>query len=399
MLRSPIPVPHSPLKRSRHRGSSELPLAWWSGGFLLIAGMAAAQDPLRGNWSDRAEMPIDASEIVPVVLDGRIYAIGGIKNDNSVVAIVQIYDTRTNSWSQGPAMPIALNHHGTAAANGKIYVFGGFLTQPWDVAIPETDVYEYDPVPRTWRKRTPIPAPLAAMTATTYKGKIYLMAGMSRQGANTESSQNRTTYIYDPVADSWSQGAAIPTGRNHTGADVIDSLIYVAAGRPGAKRALEAYSPASDRWYTLRPVPTGRSGVNVSALHGRLYVSGGDIPNPIYEENEVYDPKTDTWVTAKPMPLPVHGTGSCVVGDTIYVVGGSTKVGTFNTKRLQAFVVPGPAVGLLRPVARRTPGAEGARLRGLPGYDLGGRYRNAWTGHIAIFGGDAPGLESLPDPR
>jgi N-acetylneuraminic acid mutarotase len=337
-------------------------------------------------------MPVDASEIVPVVLDGRIYAIGGIKNDNSVVDIVQIYDTRTNSWSQGPAMPIALNHHGTAAANGKIYVFGGFLTQPWDVATPETDVYEYDPVPKTWRKRKPIPAPLAAMTATTFKGKVYLMAGMNRQGANTESSQNKTTYIYDPVADTWSQGAAIPTGRNHTGADVIDSLIYVAAGRPGSKRALEAYSPASDKWYTFRPVPTGRSGVNVSALHGRLYVSGGDIPDPIYEENEVYDPRTDTWVTAKAMPLPVHGTGSCVVGDTIYVVGGSTKVGTFNTNRLQAFVVPGPAVAIPRMPSRKSPGGASESLPGISGHDLQGRYRDAWTGPGVVIDAATPEL-------
>jgi N-acetylneuraminic acid mutarotase len=379
MIRSPLSGHPSPLP-------SRLPMALLAGAVLLIPGQARAQDPLKGTWGDRAPMPVDASEIVPVVLDGRIYAIGGIKNDNSVVDIVQIYDTRTNSWTQGPPMPIALNHHGTAAANGRIYVFGGFLTQPWDVATPEKDVYEYDPAAKTWKKKSPLPAPLAAMTATTYKGKIYLMAGMNRQGANTESSQNRITYIYDPVADSWSQGAEIPTGRNHAGADVIDSLIYVAAGRPGAKRALEAYSPASNKWYTFRPVPTGRSGVNVSALHGRLYVSGGDIPDPIYPQNEAYDPRTDTWVAAKPMPLPVHGTGSCVVGDTLYVVGGSTKVGTFNTDRLQAFVVPGPAVGLAPPGDGRLPATGSAWLRGLPGYDLRGRYRDSRTAPLAVFG-------------
>ncbi len=62
------------------------------------------------------------------VVDGKIFLIGGAEGDPEghwPSSKVDIYDTVTNTWQVGPALPLPLDGHLSVVLNNKIYVIGG----------------------------------------------------------------------------------------------------------------------------------------------------------------------------------------------------------------------------------------------------------------------------------
>lgn len=75
------------------------------------------------------------------VIDGKVYLIGGIEKSGSKFGPgkrVDIYDTITNTWSQGPTLPKPLESHVAVVIDKKIYVLGGSHTiTPSNVSLAE----------------------------------------------------------------------------------------------------------------------------------------------------------------------------------------------------------------------------------------------------------------------
>ena len=63
-----------------------------------------------------------------VVLDGKIYAMGG-NGGGGVLDTVEVYDPQADSWQRVAWMPRGLSHVAAAAMGGKIYVTGGETDQ------------------------------------------------------------------------------------------------------------------------------------------------------------------------------------------------------------------------------------------------------------------------------
>jgi N-acetylneuraminic acid mutarotase len=80
------------------------------------------------------------------VINGRIYVIGGYKNEP--VSDMQIYDIKSDTWEKGPSMPTARYALSTTAINGKIYAFCGATggdfakNQMWISKVEEYDTGE-----------------------------------------------------------------------------------------------------------------------------------------------------------------------------------------------------------------------------------------------------------------
>jgi hypothetical protein len=138
----------------------------------------------------------------------------------------------------------------------------------------------------------------------------------------------------------------MPTKREHVGAAVLDSLIYVSSGRLGTTSMdkLECYSPRSGKWYARKNMPTLRSDIGFGAAGGKLYAMGGEKPG-IFDVNEEYDPQTDTWKTG--LKMTGMRKAMSVVGfeDTLFVFGGFSANGLINT--VEAFAPPAGSTGLL----------------------------------------------------
>ena len=294
--------------------------------FLLFQASRALSQCPAGNWTTLAPMNEPRQELAAALLDGRIYAVGGLGGRSNAN---EIYDIASDTWTLGADLPVGTDHAWAAALGGRVYAGAGTSRR----------VFSYDPGTDAWIDVAPsafFHGGTAA--AAVIDGRIYVAGGTGGGMAGNELE------VYDPAANRWTTLAPMGCARNHTAGGVIDGLLYVAGGRPGNQTCVEAYDPASDTWTRKASMPTGRSGIAGAVVGSCLYIFGGEgnasDPNGIFHEVEAYDPETDTWFELPPMQTGRHGIYAAVRGRVIHLPGGATVAGLGTTGVHDAYVIP-----------------------------------------------------------
>jgi len=82
-------------------------------------------DPVTDQWEDNTGMSEARYHGTVSVVNGKIYAIGGVFNW-VCSASVEEYDPLTDTWRECADMPIVRCDISSGVVNGKIYVFGGW---------------------------------------------------------------------------------------------------------------------------------------------------------------------------------------------------------------------------------------------------------------------------------
>jgi chitodextrinase len=219
-------------------------------------------------------------------------------------------------WTVKATMPSPPKADGSAAVyNGRLYVFGGYDQTAGD---PRAETYEYDPLSNTWTQKASMPTARWGPIAVEFNGKIYVFSG-------TAADVNE---VYDPVSDTWQTKSSVPPGFNQ-------GLMGV---RYGDKIHLfyhtlhYEYDPATDTYVAKTSMPTPRRWSTVAVVGNKIYVIGGYHNSyGAVNQNEVYDPATDTWTTKTPMPISKYGITreNPVINGKIYVTHGLN--GGFHT--------------------------------------------------------------------
>lgn len=238
-------------------------------------------------------MPIAKAEIGSVKLDDKIYIAAGFDGSLSPTNQLFVYTPALNSWDSSVSLPVKLHHLGMTTFNGLIYVMGGVqngLNGPHPNGVEWTGTstaLEFNPRTKIWRKLKAIPHSTAASGVVAYGNKIYVIGGVDSNGIVLDLVQ-----VYDPLQDSWSIKKPMSTKREHLGITVLDTLIYIVAGRMGNQsfKNLEAYSPGTNTWTTLPEMPTARSDIGFAVMSGKLWAMGGEKPGN-FDITEIYDPK------------------------------------------------------------------------------------------------------------
>ena len=280
------------------------------------------------SWSGVAPMPTHRWQFGVAVVNGKIYAVGGMANSNGPVMLntTEEFDPATNTWNTGqsmpfPSMPASRFQVGAAGYNGKVYVIGGtnYAQNP-----PSTTAVEaYDPQTNSWETKTPLPINASegpsVLCANTVNDKIYVM------GNTVTSIFNEA---YDPAADTWSAKSLPLTGEMGSMSAVIDNKIYVLGGEVnGSTNATlyQVYDTATNTWSVATPLPTWVTFGAAAATTGaeapkRIYVLGSQIG--VYSGSFVYDPAADSWMAFAPMPSSVTSFEVANVNDQLFVLGG-----------------------------------------------------------------------------
>jgi N-acetylneuraminic acid mutarotase len=337
-------MPHftgSSVTRSRFSAKLIRVLTLFIAGLFLVAVPISAEsmqpEPDRGTWRTAAPMPTKRTEVAAAALDGKIHVVGGFEKpslDNvmnfAITPSVEVYDPATDLWTSKAPLPVGLHHVGIGVAGGRLYVMGGYSKSAFNVWNPVATVYAYDPVTDSWTERAPMPTARGALSVTEYDGKLYAIGGVDRK-ANTSAVE-----VYDPVRNVWTTVAPLPTPRDHLATATVAGKIYAIGGRLDGDYSrnlavTEQYDPTTDRWTRVANLPTARSGITAAVVDGRIYVFGGEGAIGTFQENEAYDSVRDTWQPLAPMPTSRHGLGSAVVQGRIYVIsGGPTLGGSFS---------------------------------------------------------------------
>ena len=230
-------------------------------------------------------------------------------------------------WNDKATMPTPRSSVTGVALGGLSYVFGGCTEPPCGDAVTAT-VEAYDPVQDTWTPRAPLPTARDAVAAAALGGTVYVIGGFA-PGA---SFLGKTTVdAYDPAQDSWTSKAPLNIGRSGATVGAIGGKLYVFGGHCCNDQGtippdfVDSYDPATDTWTARGPVPTERWGAAYGVIGGKIYVAGGLAPDrTLIDTLEAYDPATDTWTSLKRMPSAMEGPAGAVVDGKLYVIGGST---------------------------------------------------------------------------
>src|SRR5665647_463463 len=159
----------------------------------------------------------------------------------------------------------ALYPESSTQINGKIYVICGSTTYEGSISVTAV----YDVATNKWTNKASMPF-VKHGASVTIDDKIYFIGDSYEDGAFVALLQ-----IYDPSADTWSQGARPPQG------GVSQKSAFTPTGEMSPKRIyivdgnLRIYDPTKNEW-TLGPNRTTTSFfMGVALLKDRLYSIGG----------------------------------------------------------------------------------------------------------------------------
>jgi N-acetylneuraminic acid mutarotase len=307
-------------------------------GFVCpLATQSVQSEPDRGTWRTVAPAPTKRTEVAAATVDHKIYVVGGFEQPGlsnvlnfAITPLLEVYDPATDRWTSKAPMPVGLHHVGIGVVAGRLYVIGGYKQSGLSVWGPVATVYAYDPVTDSWTERASMPTARGALSVTEHDGKLYAIGGYDR------TANSAAVEVYDPTRDVWATLSPLPTPRDHLAAATMSGKLYAIGGRVNGdyRRNLavtEVYDPATDQWRRIADLPTARSGITAAEIGGRIYVFGGEGGDGTFPQNEAYEPAHQTWQAMALMPTARHGLGSAVMDGRIYVIsGGPTPGGSFS---------------------------------------------------------------------
>jgi N-acetylneuraminic acid mutarotase len=111
-------------------------------------------DPTTDTWTQASDMPWPKYGHSASVIDGKMYIIGGQDQESvklwqegqidegqmdELFSIVYVYDPAADTWTTAARHPFVTTAHAAGVVDGKIYTIGGVRNDPYSI------VYEYDP--------------------------------------------------------------------------------------------------------------------------------------------------------------------------------------------------------------------------------------------------------------
>jgi N-acetylneuraminic acid mutarotase len=263
-------------------------------------------DPATRAWTKKTPMPKPAHHVGAVEVNGKLYVFGGFIAGSGPgapgwqpVDYAYEYNPQTDNWRELAPAPTKRGAGVAVVVNGKIYYIGGAMIVPGstdpvirfdavqrDMAVGTVE--EYDVSTNTWRTRAPMPTPRNHFGAAMVNGRIYAVGGRLGSAFILRATPTDMTEEYDPGADRWLTRAPMPTARSGLSVNAYKGKIYAGGGEfqseklMGAFRALEAYDPSTNSWDTAPRMPYPRHGFQGAVLGDELhYVGGGtqtDVP-------------------------------------------------------------------------------------------------------------------------
>ena len=288
------------------------------------------------SWIRKADLPTERWFLTTIVIDGKIYAIGGIGGRSEGLegsARVEMYDPATNSWTKKADMLTGRGGLGAAVVGGKIYAFGG---APDTTLPPVATVEVYDPAANTWIRTADMPEARDGVTTGQVNGKIYLIGGAEYNPVTFERISLPTVEEYDPVAGTWRKKTDMPTARYALSSCVINGKVYTLGGlilsfamaTPAmATSAVEEYDQATDTWMKRANMPEAKWCTAAVAVDGKIYVFGGtnSDTDPAASTVFEYNPTLDSWKTLPGMPFTRLAMSASVANGKVYIIGGSVN--------------------------------------------------------------------------
>lgn len=283
------------------------------------------------SWEFRRPLNFPRSYLIAPSVNGKIYAIGGIKINNEITNIVEEYDFYQDSWQLKRPMNKNRYDMGFTIVDNKIYVFGGVTRTYSGQYIVLNDLEVYDPIRDTWIRKRSLPSPRAGAVGIGINNYIYVFGGYDFSDSYLDE-----LLIYDIERDTWQLLGRMPRPRARVSIGYYDSIIHIIGGDYyGPSSRHYGYDLRNNQWDTFVPLPFSRFGILNSYFNNEIYLLGGEYRHHgqryYLRRFDIYNCENNSWYLGDSLNL-ARSFGGCGIlslsqGNFLYVVGGITPFG------------------------------------------------------------------------
>lgn len=264
--------------------------------------------------------------------DGNLLLFGGQESAQKIYNDLHSYNNfPIELWTFltiANTLPSERAHHTSWFLNGKLYAHGGIDENQ----LPLNDLWNYDPTTKEWTfipQTEPMPAErYHHKSSVTNDGKTIISGGYN--GAITFND----IWLYDHVTNQWTlMNSNIPVAAESHISEIVDDNLFVFTGGQGFK-----YNLNDNIWTSGLQAPPLKGGA-VSVLgendlgHNIIFIFGGvDMQNNF--SDKVYEYNTETGILTEqtePMPLPMNKMSGAIINQlkdyvhmTVVFFGGMT---------------------------------------------------------------------------
>ena len=247
-------------------------------------------DPADGSWTQLQDCPSRVSHVDLVAGDTGFWFAGGMKDKpdrptkDHIIAEVWHFDPELDRYTAGPLLPGRRAGGGLARVGDNLHYVSG-LMEDRDTDSPDHFVLDLKAWAAggyaEWTKAAPLPVPRNQHSIAELNGKIYIIGGQF----NHDSQQLDQTMvdIYDPERDAWSEGPPLPVAHSHSeGATfVYNDRIWMAGGHSTPEGGKKGFCPnvvtlrEGGEWEVSCHLPKPTSSPAAAIIDDRLYIAGG----------------------------------------------------------------------------------------------------------------------------
>lgn len=182
-----------------------------------------------GQWLALPSLPAARAVGAMVDLNGQLHYFGGSDINRNDVTDHWVLDLNQANpqWTVSTPLPVAFNRMGGVVLDGKIYAVGG-QTGFDSTGVPESNVYVWDPAnPSAWTTAASLPEPHSHIEASTVvvNNQIVVVGGDSSVGTFLDNVD-----AYDPATNAWTELTPLPLPRLSPAVSAIGDQIIVTGG-------------------------------------------------------------------------------------------------------------------------------------------------------------------------
>ncbi|MDH5718423.1 MAG: hypothetical protein OEZ22_12420 [Spirochaetia bacterium] len=280
-------------------------------------------------WEKVTSMPHAREGASSIVIDNKIYVLGGETRLNGITDIVEVYDPVEDKWSFVTNMPRARKNFSTAFFENKIYTIGGFNNSG---LILEIDIYDVST--NLWSEEVKMIGGNELYSDTEINIDDMKISGISLEQDNEliYIFGCKKTLIYNIILDEWKDYYFAKNKKrfycNYSIMKKINSNIYIIGGMTceySPEPNLHICQLLTDRSIceSIGNLPTPRKYFSNVFINDKIYIIGGENEdNSINGNINVYNTQDNLWEKIPSMLTPRAGLTSVIVNDEIYTIGG-----------------------------------------------------------------------------
>lgn len=272
-------------------------------------------------------LPESRYEAPMAVIDGTLLVFGGFTGVLESTSRVFALEPGGSHWQERGAMPIAASHFAVTTDGTTVWFAGGFVGDHPGAATAE--VWSYDSLNDTWASGPALPEPRASGALVRLGRNLHYVGGVQAD-RDTDSGNH---WVLPLGGEAWESLADISRRRNHLAGVELDGKMYLIGGQynhdstelsPLDVAAVDVYDPVTESLSPAASLPTGRSHMEYSTfvLDGRIVVVGGRTRRADLADIIAYDPELDRWLQLPRLPNALRSALARAVGDRLVVVGG-----------------------------------------------------------------------------